>query len=318
MYDTIIIGSGPAGLSAAVYAQRAALRFIVVEKEPFGAGQISRAVQVDNYPGLYGESGYALGEKLRSHAKTLGTEFMEGEAAEIKKEKGVFLSILKNGTVLKSRTVVYAAGASPRKLGIPGEQELLGKGVSYCAACDGAFFKGKAVAVIGGGDTALSEALILAKQAEKVFLLHRRESFRASAALQMKVREERKIQTITGAVPEKITGEKSVCSLCYIKDEKNVQLPVDGIFVAVGIVPNTKAARSAAALDPNGFIIADESGRTSAEGFFAAGDARVKRLRQIVTAAADGANCIASAQEYLALSDENPVSANARQRPATI
>ena len=178
MYDIIILGSGPAGLTAAIYASRAGLKFAVIEKEYLGTGQIAFAERVDNYPGFYGTDGYSLGEKLREHAETLGTEFIEGEVAALAKSGSVWNISLSDGGKLEAKAVIYALGASPRKLGIKGESEYLGRGVSYCALCDGAFFAGKTVAVIGGGDTALSDALYLSKTAEKVYLIHRRDTFR--------------------------------------------------------------------------------------------------------------------------------------------
>lgn len=299
MYDTVIVGSGPAGLSAAIYARRARLNAVVAEKMSLGAGQISESERVENYPGLYGESGFELGEKLRFHAKTLGTSFSEGEVVEVKKEGGVYLSVFADGAVLESRTVVYAAGASHRKLNIEGEGRLSGRGVSYCATCDGAFYREKTVAVIGGGDTALSEALFLEKIAKTVYLIHRRSEFRANRALQERVRLSEKIRLITEAIPLAILGGETASGLRLSVRGREEVLPVDGIFTAIGMTPNTAAVSRLVPLDENGCIIADETGKTSVEGFFAAGDVRTKRLRQVVTAASDGANCIASAAEYL-------------------
>lgn len=299
MYDTVIVGSGPAGLSAAIYARRASLNAVVAEKHSFGAGQISESERVENYPGLYGENGFELGEKLRHHAKTLGAGFSEGEVVEVKKEGGVYLSVFGNGSVLESRTVVYAAGASYRKLNIEGEERLSGRGVSHCATCDGAFYREKTVAVIGGGDTALSEALFLEKIAKTVYLIHRRSQFRANRSLQERVRLSEKIRLITEAIPLEILGGETASGLRLLVRGKEEILSVDGIFTAIGMTPNTAAVSRLVPLDENGHIIADETGKTSVEGFFAAGDVRTKLLRQVVTAVSDGANCIASAAEYL-------------------
>lgn len=299
IYDTVIIGSGPAGLSAAIYACRARMSAVVAEKETFGAGQISESEQVENYPGLYGESGFSLGEKLRLHAKTLGAPFSAGEVVEVKKEGGIFLSVFSNGAILESRTVIYAAGASHRKLNVPGEEMFRGKGLSYCATCDGALYRDKTVAVIGGGDTAFGEALFLEKIAKTVYLIHRRAQFRANPTLRERVRSSEKIKTVTEAVVTEIFGEAKVSGLRVERKGKAEVLPVDGIFTAIGMIPNTAAVKPLVSLGEGGYVIADETGVTSVEGLFAAGDVRTKRLRQVVTAASDGANCVASAAEYL-------------------
>lgn len=304
MYDTVIIGSGAAGLSAAIYAQRAQLNAVVVEKEYFGTGQIAESSCVDNYPGLPGISGYELGEKLRSHAEKLGTEFLEAEAAALKQVPGGWEILLQDGKSLVSRTVIYAAGAVHRKLGIPGEKEYCTRGVSYCAVCDGAFYAGKTAAVVGGGDTALSDALFLAEQAKTVYLVHRRSTFRASAVLQNAVRQAQNIRIILDAVPVQIIGAHTVTGLRYLKCGELKVMDADGIFVAAGSEPNTAALRGIAELDAGGYVIAGENGVTSAPGLFAAGDVRTKALRQVVTAAADGANCVESVQHYLINSGE--------------
>ena len=299
MYDTIIIGSGPAGLSAAVYAKRGELDFILIEKEYGGTGQIAESERVDNYLGLYGENGFDLGERFRSHAEALGTEFYEGEVSAISAENGGYRVALSDGTVFDTKTVVYAAGASHRRLDIKGEAEFSGRGVSYCAVCDGAFCKGKAAAVIGGGDTALGDALYLSKTAEKVYLIHRRDTFRANKLLQKQVLGVSNIEIILNAVPLEITGEKRVEALRISRNGQEETLPVHSVFAAVGTIPNSGALKGVAELDPNGYIIAGEDCVTSAKGIFAAGDVRTKTLRQVITAAADGANSISSVQKYL-------------------
>lgn len=299
MYDTIIIGSGPAGLSAAVYAKRGELDFILIEKEYGGTGQIAESERVDNYLGLYGENGFDLGERFRSHAEALGTEFYEGEVSAISAENGGYRVALSDGTAFDTKTVVYAAGASHRRLDIKGEAEFSGRGVSYCAVCDGAFCKGKAAAVIGGGDTALGDALYLSKTAEKVYLIHRRDTFRANRLLQKQVLGVSNIEIILNAVPLEITGEKRVEALRISRNGQEGTLPVHSVFAAVGTIPNSGALKGIAELDPNGYIIAGEDCVTSAKGIFAAGDVRTKALRQVITAAADGANSISSVQKYL-------------------
>ncbi|MGN1110497.1 MAG: NAD(P)/FAD-dependent oxidoreductase [Oscillospiraceae bacterium] len=299
VYDTIIVGSGPAGLSAAVYAKRAELNFIVIEREYLGTGQIAESERVDNYLGLYGESGYDLGEKFRSHAEALGTEFVEGEVKSIFPVDGNYRVSLSDGRSFSAKTVIYAAGASHRKLGIKGEAELSGKGVSYCAVCDGAFYKGKMAAVIGGGDTALGDALYLSEIAERVILVHRREEFRAGKSLQSRVLAKVNIECVLNAVPTEILGEKRVEGLKILRNGAEETLSADGVFVAVGTVPDSGALGQLVELD-GGYVKAGEDCATSVRGIFAAGDIRTKPLRQVITAAADGANAVLSAENYLA------------------
>ncbi|MCI7803738.1 MAG: FAD-dependent oxidoreductase [Oscillospiraceae bacterium] len=296
MYDIVIIGSGPAGLSAAVYASRAQFSAVVAEKDYMGAGQIAASEQVDNYLGLPGINGFELGEKFREHAVSLGAEFFEGEVSGISKNAESYTVSFKDGSTLESRCIIYAAGTSYRRLEIPGGELL---GVSYCATCDGAFYKGKTAAVVGGGDTALGDALYLSKIAEKVYLIHRRDTFRANKALQELVKKTRNIEVILNAVPTKVMGEKRVEGLEISVSGETRNLEVNGVFVAIGSVPNTGILDGICDLDQNGYIIADEDGITSSDGFFAAGDVRTKALRQVVTAVSDGANCVLSAENYI-------------------
>lgn len=296
MQDILIIGSGPAGLTAAIYAARARLSATVLEKDFMGSGAIAVTEQVDNYPGLSGISGYDLGEKFRAHAESAGAKIKTAEAVEIKNVGNGFAVKTKDGEILEAKTVIYAAGTSYRRLEIPGDKLL---GVSYCATCDGAFYEGKNVAVIGGGDTALTDALYLAKIAEKVYLVHRRDRFRGNSGLVEKVKNTSNIELVLCAKPERIVGEKNVRELLLDQQGQVNVLNVDGVFVAIGAVPNTQILRGLVELDENGYIIAEESGRTSREGFFAAGDVRSKVFRQVVTAAADGACCVNSVEEYL-------------------
>lgn len=299
MYDTIIIGSGPAGLSAAVYAQRARLNAVVIEKEYQGTGQIAVSERVDNYPGLYGVNGYDLGEAFRGHAEALGAVFRTGEVTHLTPAKGGYEVALSDGEVLNTRTVVYAAGARPRKLEVAGEAAFTGHGVSYCATCDGAFYKNKTVAVVGGGDTALQDAVQLAKIAETVLLVHRRAEFRANQTLQEAVRHTANIRPVLNAAPVEIVGEKTVQALRLRREGQEETVAVDGVFVAVGTLPNSAPLQGVAVLDERGYVIAGEDGVTSAPGLFAAGDVRTKPFRQVVTAAADGASCIWSVETYL-------------------
>lgn len=299
LYDTIIIGSGPAGLSAAVYAGRASMKFIVIEKVFMGTGQIAESECVDNYLGLPATNGFDLGEKFRAHAESMGTEFVEGDVSEIVPEDGNYRIKLSDGESYLTKTVIYAAGASHRRLGVKGEEEFSGRGVSYCAVCDGAFYKGKTVAIVGGGDTALGEAVFLSKLAEKVYLIHRRDSFRANKSLQEKVSQIANIIPVMSAVPTEIYGDKKVGGIELSHDGNTERLTVDGVFVAVGTVPNSEPLRGVAELSPEGYVMAGEDCVTSAKGIFAAGDVRTKPLRQVITAAADGACCVYEAEKYL-------------------
>ncbi|MGN0155360.1 MAG: NAD(P)/FAD-dependent oxidoreductase [Lachnospiraceae bacterium] len=296
MLDVLVIGSGPAGLSAAVYAKRANLEVLVAEKVYYGTGQIAESNLVDNYLGFAGINGYELGEKFREHAVSLGVEFKDGEAERFESVDGIWKVHFKNGDSLETKTVIYAGGAIHRHLGVPGENEFCGKGVSYCATCDGAFFKGKTTAVIGGGDTALDDALYLSDICTKVYLVHRREEFRGSAKTVQKLTEKENVEFVLSSAPVKITGEDKVQIL-----ELNTgnHLAVDGIFVATGMIPMTGMVKDVVELDDSGYIVADETGKTSAAGFFAAGDVRTKALRQVVTAVSDGANAATSAEQYI-------------------
>lgn len=297
IYDTIIVGSGAAGLSAAVYAARAELNFIVIEKIYMGTGQIAESERVDNYLGLYGENGFDLGEKFRAHAEALGTEFAEGDVSKIIPENGIY-KVITDEAEYEAKTVIYAAGASHRKLGIKGEEELAGRGVSYCAVCDGAFYKGKTVAVIGGGDTALGEALYLSDIAEKVYLIHRRDEFRGNKSLCSRVAAKENIEAVMSAVPEEITGESRVDGIVVSIDGNVKKLDTDGVFVAVGTAPASSPLDGVVKMN-GGYIVAGEDCITSDKGIFAAGDVREKPLRQVITAAADGANSVYSAEKYL-------------------
>lgn len=298
MVDIIIVGSGPAGMSAAVYGKRAGLSVLVIEKVYYGTGQVAESSHVDNYLGIPGINGYELGEKFRSHAEGLGVEFKDGEVIRFEKAADRWYVHLKNGETLESKTVVYAAGAAHRHLGVPGEEEFSGKGVSYCATCDGAFFKGKDVAVVGGGNTAMDDAIYLSDICNKVYLVHRRDVFRGDATTLMKLKETENIELIVPAKVQEVKGEQVVTAL-QLEDGRSLE--VSGVFVAVGMQPATSILQGIVLMDDNGYIIADETGKTSAAGFFAAGDVRTKELRQIITAVSDGANAATSAERYIRL-----------------
>ncbi|WP_294785423.1 FAD-dependent oxidoreductase [uncultured Eubacterium sp.] len=296
MTDVLIIGSGPAGMTAAIYAKRANMDVLIVEKEYEGTGQMAESSRIDNYPGFYGSNGYELGEKIREHVEALGIVFFEGEAVAFEKTTTGFKATLESGEVLESKTIIYSAGATHRKFTVPGSEKFEHKGISYCASCDGAFYREKDVAVIGGGNSALDDALLLSEICNKVYLIHRRAEFRGDASTLAKLEQKENVEIIRNAKVQEITGEKRAESL--LLDTGKV-LDIQGIFVAIGMIPQTEAVKDIVALDENGYIKAGEDGITSEKGFFVAGDVRTKELRQIITAAADGANAANSAIQYI-------------------
>lgn len=305
--DLVIIGAGPAGLSAAVYGKRAMLDEIVIEKDVYGGGQIAVTERVDNYLGLYGENGYDLATKFKEHAKALQVPFLEDEVVEI--IDGTVKHIkLASGKELLTKAIFLATGAGHKKLGCKGEEEHIGAGVSYCATCDGAFFRNRVTAVVGGGDVALQDALYLANLCEKVYLIHRRETLRGAKNLQERVLAKDNIEFIPNAEIEEILGDGIVEEIILkkrsddgdggVKQEvERETLKVSGVFVAVGMQPNTKAFETLVDCDANGYIVADESCRTSKRGIYAIGDIRTKQLRQLVTAVADGAVAVSSLEQ---------------------
>lgn len=300
MYDVIIIGSGPAGLTAAIYGQRARLSVLVMEKQPMSGGQILNTYDVDNYPGLPGIGGFELGMKLREHADKLGAEFVTADVTAVELS-GEVKKVLTEQQTYEARTVILATGAGYRALGVPGEKELRGMGVSYCATCDGAFFRGKDTAVVGGGDVALEDALFLARGCRRVYLIHRRDEFRGAKVLQEKVAATPNIEVIWDSEVVSIQGNEKVEAVTIYNKEKQEQsvCAVSGVFIAVGILPNTEMFQGQVALDEGGYIKAGEDCVTATAGVFAAGDVRTKQLRQVITAAADGANAITSVERYL-------------------
>ena len=301
IYDLVIIGSGPAGLSAAVYAQRACLNTVIIEKTGMSGGQILTTTEVDNYPGMPGIGGFDLGMKMREHVEYLNGQFMTGEVVKITDQGQIKELSMADGSTVQTRTVIIATGASHRKLGIPGEEKFTGAGVSYCATCDGAFFRNKTTAVIGGGDVAVEDAIFLARLCEKVHVIHRRDSFRAAKVLSDRLLALGNVQVHWDSIPLAIDGEGSVSGLTIQNKVTKAEetLPVDGVFIAVGMEPDTQLYKDLVELDGTGYIVADETCRTSTPGIFAAGDVRTKQLRQVVSAAADGANAVYSVQRYL-------------------
>lgn len=307
MYDLIIIGSGPAGLSAAVYAKRAGLNMLVIEKNPVSGGQIIDTYEVDNYLGIPGVNGFDLAMKFREHADKLGAEFVSATvtSVELRSEgsdtKAPVYTVKTDNGEFDTHTIILATGAHHSKLGIPGEEEFIGKGVSYCATCDGAFYRGKVTAVNGGGDVAVEDAIFLSRFCSKVYLIHRRDELRATKVLQDELFGLENVEVIWDSVVKEIKGEEKVNCLKIenVKTKEESDLGVDGIFVAIGIHPSTDLFADIVKCDEQGYVIASEDGATSMPGIFVAGDSRKKRLRQIVTAVADGANAVTSVQDFM-------------------
>ncbi len=301
MYDVIIVGSGPAGLAAAIYAARAKLKMLVLEKAPMSGGQIINTYEVDNYPGIPQINGFDLAVKFREHCEKLETEFLEGEAVSFELEGEIKKVILDDNRQFQTKTIILAMGTIWRKLGVLGEDTFAGKGISYCATCDGAFFKNKTVAVVGGGDVAAEDAIFLARLCKKVYLIHRRGELRAAKVLVEALKTFPNVELLFHKTVEEIIGEEVVTQvkLKNLLEDKTEELAVDGIFIAVGSLPDTKAFQGVLSMDDNGYLEAGEDCKTSVAGVFAAGDVRTKILRQVVTAAADGATAITGVEHYL-------------------
>lgn len=298
--DVVIIGSGPAGMAAAIYAKRAGLETVVLEKTGVCGGQVLSTYEVDNYPGLMQMSGFDLAESFRKHAERLGVVVREAVVEKIIDQDDLKLVMTDHANFL-TRTAIIATGANHAKLQVTGEEELSGMGVSYCATCDGAFFRGREVAVVGGGDVAVEDAIFLARTCEKVYLIHRRHELRAAKILQEAMAKLANVEIIWDTQVEEICGTDKVESLSLYnrKTQEKNSLPVSGVFIAVGTIPNTTFVKGLVEMDEKGYIVADESCRTSIAGIYAVGDVRTKQLRQIITAAADGANAITSIEQYL-------------------
>ncbi len=300
LYDIAILGAGPAGISAAIYAVRGRLKALWLDNQFVEGGQVLNTYEVDNYPGLPGISGMDLGEAMGNHAEKLGIAPVRGKVLAVE-NAGSEKIIRTKKHEYRAKTVVLACGASHRTLDIPGEAELSGMGVSYCATCDGAFFRERVTAVIGGGDSAVEDVIFLSRICKKVYMIHRRDSLKASKSLQSVLDKLENVEILWDTVAEAIKGNSEVETL-QIKNQKTQEkreLSVDGVFVAVGAVPNTKEFQNLIQLDEAGYIAAEEDCRTNVAGIYAAGDIRTKALRQVVTAVSDGANAVYSAQKYL-------------------
>lgn len=305
-YDVIVIGGGPAGYTAALYAARAGLQVLVVEKIAPG-GQMTQTTQIDNYPGFdEGVDGILLGMKMRQGAERFGAEScfaqvnalrLQGDWKEVETEEGTF----------RSPVVILATGADHRHLGIPRETELVGRGVGYCAACDGMFYRGKTVAVVGGGNSAVADALLLSRIAKKVILIHRRDSLRASKVYHGPLMGRENVEFCWNSTVKALLGEERLKGVrienVHTGEERELEL--DGLFVSIGRVPNTALLEGQLALDEGGYVPADESTQTELPGVFAAGDLRKKSLRQVVTAAADGAVAAHYGELYLSRREES-------------
>ncbi|HUR92557.1 MAG TPA: thioredoxin-disulfide reductase [Gemmatimonadaceae bacterium] len=311
-YEVLIVGAGPAGMTAAMYCGRAMLKTLVLERGLAG-GELLNTEVIEDYPGFEHILGWELAQKFESHAKKFGAEFVQETVTRVRKlEDGSFEAETESGTVYNAPTVILTAGGTPVKLGVPGELEYAGKGVSYCAICDGAFFKGQTIAVVGGGDAAVEEADFLTRYAEKVYLIHRRDELRASKILQKRLFENPKITVVWDTVVEKIEGDgQGLVKNLRLRDVKTHEqrdLEATGIFVFIGFRPNTGLVEGHVDHDELGYVLTDTNMQTSMAGLFAAGDLRVQLTRQVTTAAGDGTTAAIAAEKYLkAMKDEGGV-----------
>ena len=299
-FDTVILGGGPAGLSAGIYASRGAISTAIVDINMFG-GQPSNYLELENYPGFSVVGGYDLMEKFEEHADKFGVQkfpMMEIEKIDLKSNPKV---ILTKDIEFRAKSVIIATGAQPMKLGVPGEKEFVGRGVSYCAVCDGAFYREKTVAVVGGGNAAVEEAMYLTKFADKVYVIHRRDELRADKIVQERAFKNEKIEFIWDSVVKEILGDDLVHTavLENVKTKEIKKLPVDGVFPYIGITPNVEKISGQLEQDAGGFIMTDETMKTSVDGVYAVGDVRHTPLRQVITAASDGAIGAVYAVKYI-------------------
>lgn len=299
MYDVIIIGAGPAGMTAGLYAVRSGLSTVILESEVYG-GQVVNTAEIENYPCVKNIAGWEMAQQMYDQITDAGVSVVFDKVVSLKKNDGCF-TVESADNSYECRAVIIANGAKHRKLGCSGEAELSGRGVSYCATCDGSFFRDKRVAVIGGGNTALEDALYLSNICEKVFLVHRREEFRAEKQLCEVISQKKNIELRLGIVPEKIVGSERVEEVLLKKIDSDdfETLSVDAVFVAIGMEPDNKPFSEVVQINDGGYIVANENCETSCPGVYAAGDTRTKLLRQIVTAVSDGAIAAAQALTYI-------------------
>ena len=305
IYDMIIIGGGPGGYTAALYAARAGLDTLVLEKLSAG-GQMALTAQIDNYPGFDdGVDGFTLGQQMQAGAERFGAKTELAEVLSVRLDVPVKEIESSEGTFY-GRTVVVATGAGHRELGLPGEQSLIGRGVNYCAACDGMFYKGKTVVVVGGGNSAAADALLLSRICEKVIVVHRRDTLRATKIYHEPLLQAKNVEFFWNSTVSEFLSDGKVTGLKLqnVISGEETTLPCDGIFISIGRKPATELVQGQLALDPAGYIISDESTCTNLPGVFAVGDVRTKAIRQVATAVADGAAAVHHAEEYLALSPE--------------
>lgn len=295
IYDLIIIGAGPAGLTASIYASRAGLDFIVIDKSFVAGGQIMNTYEIENYPGLDLLSGMELSAKFSEHAERLGMEMINEEVEKLENTEE-FKTVTTTDNVYRAKNIIIATGANHRLLGIGGEDELKGKGVSYCATCDGAFFREKTAVVVGGGDVAVEDAMFLSRFCKKVYLIHRRDSLRAAKILQNKMFEIDKIEVVWDTIPLEIIGDSVVTGLKVknVKTNEESVLETNAVFVAVGIQPATEMYKDLLELNEGGYIVTDKHCQSSVAGIYACGDIRDTPLRQVITAAADGAIAVSA------------------------
>lgn len=298
MYDCIIVGAGTAGLTAAIYLRRASKKVLVLEAKSYG-GQIVNTLNIENYPAEPHISGFDFATKLYNQAKELGAEIKFEKVINLE-DNNISKCVITSNNKYETKTIILATGSDNRKLGIENEDELTGKGISYCATCDGAFYKGKTVAVVGGGNTALEDALYLSDIAEKVYLIHRRNEFRGEEATVNKLKEKSNVEIIYNSNVTKLISNNKLESIEVTNNDGNVNnIKVDGLFVAVGRIPENQNFASIINLDNNGYVIASEDCNTNVPGIFVAGDNRVKKVRQLVTAASDGAVAATEAIKYI-------------------
>jgi thioredoxin reductase (NADPH) len=301
-YDVVILGAGPAGLTAAMYASRDNLKVLVLEKQ-FPGGYVAITEWVENYPGFFdGIMGADLSEKFYQHAVKFGTVVRNGNCTKIEDNGNYKLIHVENREQpVKCKAVVVGFGCEPRKLGVEGESRFFGRGVSFCATCDGSFYKDRVVAVIGGGESAIEEGTYLTKFASKVYIIHRRDEFRASKIAQARAEKNEKIEFIMDTVVESVNGEAKVegLTLKNVKTDETSELAIDGLFIFIGQIANTELVKDIVKTDEWGFVVADETTRTSKEGIFVAGDVRSKEIRQITTAVADGTNAAKYLEKYI-------------------